>query len=89
MQDSHQQWFVYILLCADKSLYTGVTTDLERRLHEHNHTVKGAKYTRCRRPVTLYYAEEVENRVDACKLEYKIKQLSADEKRQLKKESNL
>ena len=46
-------YFVYILECADGTLYTGITTDLERRLDEHNNSSKGAKYTRARRPVVL------------------------------------
>ena len=52
-------WTVYILTCADATLYTGVTTDLERRLKEHNDCdKKGAKYTRTRRPVSLSYTEQ-------------------------------
>jgi putative endonuclease len=70
-------WFVYYLRCADNSLYAGVTTDLSRRLHEHNTcNKKGAKYTRVRRPVKLVYAEAQENRQLACKREYQLKQLT-------------
>jgi putative endonuclease len=76
-------WFVYLLRCGDNSLYTGVTTDLERRLHEHNHTPRGAKYTRARRPVTLAYSEPAHSRQAACRREWEIKQLRADEKEQL------
>ncbi|MFC1684608.1 GIY-YIG nuclease family protein [Pseudomonadota bacterium] len=73
-------WYLYILLCADGSLYTGVATDLERRLHEHNHTAAGARYTRPRRPVRLAYFEEVSSRSAACRREYEVKQLSARQK---------
>jgi len=74
------QWYVYILRCADDSLYTGVTTDLERRLREHNEAKLGAKYTRNRRPVKLVYSEKAENRSEACKREAAIKRLSRKEK---------
>ena len=73
-------WYLYILLCADGSLYTGVARDLERRLHEHNHTAAGARYTRPRRPVRLAYFEEMPSRSAACKREYEIKQLDARQK---------
>ncbi|WP_119395214.1 GIY-YIG nuclease family protein [Salinibius halmophilus] len=73
-------WFVYIVQCSDRSLYTGVTTDVERRIHEHNHTTKAAKYTRIRRPVTLLYQQSYENRQQACQREWQIKQLSRGEK---------
>jgi putative endonuclease len=77
-------WFVYYLRCADKSLYAGVTTDLTRRLHEHNTCNKtGAKYTRVRRPVKLVYAETQENRQLACKREYQLKQFTKVKKEAL------
>jgi len=67
-------WFVYILQCADGSLYTGVTTSLERRLRQHNGELKGgAKYTRLRRPVALVWQEKQVDRSAACKREYEIK----------------
>jgi len=66
-------YFVYMLRCADETLYTGITTDLERRLDEHNNSDKGAKYTRARRPVTLVYSEKLESRSEASKREYFIK----------------
>jgi len=59
--------------CVDETLYTGITTDLERRLDEHNNSEKGAKYTRARRPVTLVYSEELKSRSEASKREYFIK----------------
>ena len=71
------QYFFYILRCADNSLYSGVTTDLNRRLSEHNEDGnKGAKYTRSRRPVKLIYSKKFLNRSAALKEEYKIKKLS-------------
>ncbi len=69
-------WYVYILGCADGSLYTGVTTDPERRLQEHNAGALGARYTRPRRPVELLYQESAPDRSAALKREYAIKQLS-------------
>jgi len=66
-------YFVYMLECADGTLYTGIATDLERRLEEHNHSLKGAKYTRTRRPVKLIYTEEYSDRSTASKREYEIK----------------
>lgn len=76
-------YFVYILKCADGTLYTGIATDTERRLDEHNNSDKGAKYTRVRRPVELVYTEELEDRSSACKREYAIKQLKREEKLRL------
>lgn len=74
----------YILRCADSTLYTGITTDTERRVQEHNtDDKKGAKYTRIRRPVELVYSESYENRSEASKREYAIKQLSREEKLRL------
>ena len=77
------EYFVYIVECADTTLYTGITTDLERRLSEHNQSEKWAKYTRVRRPVTLVYSETHASRSEACKREYAIKQLSREEKREM------
>lgn len=77
-------WFIYLLRCADNSLYAGVTTDLERRLHEHNQSrTKGAKYTRVRRPVTIAYAEQATTRQHACQREYQVRKLSKHEKEKL------
>jgi len=73
-------YFVYILECSDGTLYTGITTDLDRRLHEHNHTTKGAKYTRARRPVKFVYHEIYENRSEASKRELLIKKMKRQEK---------
>lgn len=76
-------YYVYIVRCNDSSLYTGITTNLERRLHEHNNTKKGAKYTRSRRPVSLVYSRLVDNRSLAQKEEYRIKKLSKRKKEDL------
>ena len=76
-------YFVYILECSDKSLYTGITTDIKKRLDEHNSSPKGAKYTKARRPVKLRYSEASENRSTASKREYAIKKLSREKKLQL------
>ena len=67
-------WCVYILRCADGTLYTGSTDDVERRVAVHN-SGKGAKYTRGRRPVEVVYTEECESCSAALKREYAIKQL--------------
>lgn len=73
-------YFVYILLCADDTLYTGITNDLRKRLLEHNTSKTGAKYTRSRRPVTIVYQEKKRTRGAALKREARIKQLSREEK---------
>ena len=66
-------YHVYMVRCADDTLYTGITIQLNRRIEEHNGSVKGAKYTRIRRPVTLVYSEEHIDRSSASKREYAIK----------------
>ena len=71
--------YTYILECADGTLYTGWTNDLEKRLLSHN-TGKGAKYTRTRRPVKLVYAEAHEDKRNAMRREYQIKQLTRMQK---------
>ena len=75
-------WFVYILKCSDNSLYTGITTNLERRLKEHN-LGKGAKYTRTRIPCILVYKKEYPNRSESSKEEIRIKKLSRKDKLEL------
>lgn len=82
-------YFVYILECCDGSLYTGITTDVTKRLEEHNFSDKGAKYTKARRPVKLLYEESSSDRSSASKREYAIKKLTRLKKLQLiKKEYN-
>jgi putative endonuclease len=70
---SRVMYYLYILRCSDDTLYTGITTDIIRRVGEHNGTQKGAKYTRARRPVTLVYNEVYPDRSSASKREYYIK----------------
>lgn len=76
-------WYIYLLECNDGSLYTGITTDVERRLKEHNGSSKGAKYTRSRRPVKLLKAFEAGSKSEALKEEYRIKQMTRKEKLEL------
>ncbi len=76
-------YYLYILQCADDSLYTGITVDVDRRLSEHNDSKLGAKYTKARRPVVLVYAKEFVDRSTASKEENRIKQLSRAEKLEL------
>ncbi len=76
-------YFVYILKCSDDTLYTGITTDITRRVEEHNISDKGAKYTKIRRPVSLVYQEASENRSSASKREYEIKKLNRKQKMEL------
>ena len=77
-------WFVYFLRCSDKSLYAGITTDLTRRLKEHNNSSKlGAKYTRVRRPVTMVYFESLDSRSSASRREYELKKLNKPQKEKL------
>lgn len=76
-------YYVYILQCQDKTLYTGITTDLERRVLEHNTTNLGAKYTKPRRPVILVYKKKFKNRSHASTEEARIKKLSRKDKLEL------
>lgn len=78
--------YVYILECADKSLYTGWTLSLENRLEKHNKG-KASKYTRARLPVKLVYYELFDNKIDAQRREWNIKQLSRKEKLKLIKQT--
>lgn len=80
-------WFVYMLRCSDGSLYTGVTTDVERRLREHKEGKTGAKYTRGRIPLHIEYRETHKNRSDAQVREAAIKKLGKREKETLAKEA--
>lgn len=75
-------YILYIVSCADSTLYYGITNDLSRRIREHN-TGVGAKYTKSRRPVHVVYQEVFEGRGEALRREYAIKQLSRDKKLQL------
>lgn len=81
MKPAKSEWFVYIILCSDKSLYTGISTDVERRFTEHaggsgKGKQKGAKYFRARSPVELVYVEAGHTRSTASQREAEIKKLS-------------
>ena len=73
-------YFVYILKCADGSLYTGSTNDIEKRLHAHNNTKGGARYTKIRRPVELVYQEDYATKSESLVREAEIKSLSREKK---------
>ena len=72
-------WVVYLIRCSDNSLYCGISNDVKTRLIEHN-SGRGAKYTRSRRPVKLVGVSSEMTQSEALKLEYRIKQLAADQK---------
>ena len=74
------RYYVYILKCSDKTFYTGWTSEIEKRIQEHNHGTCGAKYTRARRPVKLVYVERCPTPSDALKREAQIKKLSHEQK---------
>ena len=76
---SEKNWVVYLVRCSDKTLYCGISNDVQRRLKEHN-SGKGAKYTRSRRPVELIVGSPELPKPDALKLEYRIKKMPADQK---------
>ena len=75
-------WYLYILRCGDGTLYTGITTDVERRLEAHRQG-RGAKYTRGRGPLELAYQEECGTHSEVLKREYAVKQLTREEKEDL------
>jgi len=77
-----EPWFVYILRCADRTLYTGVTNDTGKRLADHN-AGRGARYTRSRLPVDLVYVEPVSDRGAALRREGEIKRMRAAQKEDL------
>lgn len=72
-------WYVYMLRCSDRTLYTGITNDLSARIRAHN-AGTGAKYTRGRGPVELVYTEELPSHGEALRREYAIKQLKKEQK---------
>lgn len=81
MASSQKKWTVYILECQDGSLYSGITTDMERRLAEHNGKgTRGARYTRARRPLRLVHTERFATRSAASIREAALKKLSRSEK---------
>lgn len=84
-----RKWFCYIVRCCDGSLYTGMTTDVARRVKQHNTRRTGAKYTRAKRPVKLVHQEECLSRQMASRREAEIKKLSHAEKESLVHGRNL
>tara|TARA_R110000851_G_scaffold251971_5_gene404502 strand:+ start:3444 stop:3875 length:432 start_codon:yes stop_codon:yes gene_type:complete len=74
-------WYIYMVECADGTIYTGISNNVSKRILAHN-SGKGAKYTKTRLPVTLKWSQSCENRSEASKEEYKIKKLSRKEKLQ-------
>ena len=77
-------WYVYLLSCADDTFYTGISTDLKRRLDEHNHDdKKAARYTRARRPLNIVYFELCQSRSEASVREYEIRKLNRKKKQEL------
>jgi putative endonuclease len=79
MEMRSKKWVVYLVRCSDHSLYCGISSDIEKRLTEHN-AGKGAKYTRSRRPVELVGVSPEMSKSDALRLEHKIKRVAADQK---------
>lgn len=75
-------WYLYMLRCGDGTLYTGITTDVDKRLEAHR-TGKGAKYTRGRGPLELVYSEECGTHSDALKRELAVKALPREEKQKI------
>lgn len=73
-------YFVYILRCEDGTFYTGITTDVKRRVEEHNSSSLGARYTRGRRPVVVVYSQLYKNRSEATREEARIKKLARSAK---------
>ena len=78
-----KKYNLYILQCSDGSYYTGISTDVNRRIREHKKGTRGSKYLRGRGPLKLVFSKEVGNRSEALKYEYSIKRLSHQEKQSL------
>jgi putative endonuclease len=88
MSSSGNPWYLYVVQCNDGTLYTGVTTDTDRRIHEHNTSKRGAKYTKTRRPVKLVYKRRYATRSEAQRVEYQFKQMVRGEKIEIIKKSS-
>ncbi|MCK4837759.1 MAG: GIY-YIG nuclease family protein [Desulfobulbaceae bacterium] len=80
---SADPWYVYMAICKDQTIYTGIAKDLQKRLSEHNNGANGAKYTRSRRPVAIVYQEMQPSRSAATKRELQLKKLTRAKKLQL------
>ena len=83
MHEKREEWHVYMVLCADGTLYTGITNDLSRRVSQHNSLKAGARYTRGRQPVILVYQEGCPDRSVALKREAQLRKLSVRRKHDL------
>jgi putative endonuclease len=81
--DSAGPWFLYLIRCRGGHLYTGITTDVERRLQEHAESPRGARFLRGRGPLILAFQAAVGSRGDALKAEYRVKQLRRVQKEAL------
>ena len=79
------EWSIYLLRCADGSVYTGIATDVSRRISEHEQGKRGAKYLRGRGPFELVYQRVVGDRSIATRIEYRVKQLTRIEKEDLQR----
>lgn len=80
---TNNEWAIYVLRCRGDTLYTGITTNIDRRVNEHNMSSLGSKYTRSRRPVVLVYLESAQDRSSASKREYQIKQMTKKQKERM------
>ena len=80
---NESEYYVYILECEDGSLYTGISTDPNRRFEEHKSGKLGAKYTKAHKPIKIIYTEHCKNRSEASKREYEIKQMTKAQKIEL------
>ena len=77
-------WYVYMVACADDTLYTGITLDMKKRILQHNGLLKGgSKYVRSRRPASLVYLEKCQSRSEASKREIEIKTMTREQKHSL------
>ena len=76
-------WYTYMVRCSDRTLYTGIAKDPEKRLNEHNTGKNGARYTRSRRPVRLVFLEKFTSRSAAARREYQLKQMSRTAKQKI------
>ena len=85
---SGKPWYLYVVQCNDGTLYTGVTTDTDRRIREHNTSCRGAKYTKTRRPVKLVYKRRYPNRSEAQSAECEFKKMLRGQKLQIIKNSS-
>ena len=82
-----KKWDMYVVECSDGTLYTGITTDINRRLNEHNYGDKAAKYTRSRRPVKLLMTKQFASHSTAAKAEHRFKKLTRNRKFEIINES--